>query len=198
MTRLLPIAPFTETAGTFVNTEGRPQSFRGVVQPLGEARPGWKVLRVLGNLLGLPSFQYESADDVRAAALPEGSAPKLDNGINATKVHLSPAAGAIERIGEVPIYSADAIVRRARSLQKTRDAAPPAAWMNRALYDRLALSEGDFVRIKQGAGTAVVAAGIDDRVAANCVRLAASREETAGLGALFGTLLRLSDAGHVI
>ena len=66
---MLPIAPFTETAGTFVNAEGRAQSFHGVVKPLGETRPAWKVLRVLGNLLGLAGFDHETADDVRAEAL---------------------------------------------------------------------------------------------------------------------------------
>ena len=66
---LLPIAPFTETSGTFVNAEGRVQSFHGVVKPLGEARPAWKVLRVLGNLLGLAGFEFESSEEVRDEAL---------------------------------------------------------------------------------------------------------------------------------
>ncbi|HTD89418.1 MAG TPA: NADH-quinone oxidoreductase subunit NuoG, partial [Burkholderiales bacterium] len=66
---LLPISPFTETAGTFINTEGRAQSFQGVVQPLGETRPAWKALRVLGNLLGLAGFDHQNADDVRVEAL---------------------------------------------------------------------------------------------------------------------------------
>ena len=66
---LLPIAPFTETSGTFVNAEGRVQSFHGVVKPLGEARPAWKVLRVLGNLLGLAGFDFETSDEVRDEAL---------------------------------------------------------------------------------------------------------------------------------
>ena len=65
---LLPIAPFTETPGTFVNAEGRVQSFHAVVKPLGETRPAWKVLRVLANMLGLPGFDYESAQEVLAAA----------------------------------------------------------------------------------------------------------------------------------
>src|ERR1700693_6449665 len=62
---LLPIAPFTETSGTFVNAEGRAQSFNGTVKPLGEARPAWKVLRVLGNLLGLSGFDYETSEAIR-------------------------------------------------------------------------------------------------------------------------------------
>ena len=69
---LLPIAPFTETSGTFVNAEGTAQTFNGVVRPLGETRPGWKVLRVLGSLLGLPGFEFDTAEEVRDAALGTG------------------------------------------------------------------------------------------------------------------------------
>ena len=67
---LLPIAPFTETSGSFVNAEGRLQSFHAVVRPLGDTRPAWKVLRVLGNLLGLPGFDADTSQAVLAAALP--------------------------------------------------------------------------------------------------------------------------------
>ena len=70
---LLPISPFTETAGTFVSCEGRVQPFNGVVKPSAETRPAWKVLRVLGSLLDLPGFEFESIDDVRAQ-LPDDSA----------------------------------------------------------------------------------------------------------------------------
>ncbi|RAG59943.1 hypothetical protein DN536_40305, partial [Burkholderia multivorans] len=74
------IAPFTETDGTVVNAEGTVQSFNGVVRPLGETRPAWKVLRVLGSLLGLPNFEYETAEEVRLAALGEaGVASRLSN-----------------------------------------------------------------------------------------------------------------------
>jgi NADH-quinone oxidoreductase subunit G len=188
---LLPIAPFTETAGTYISTEGREQSFRGLVHPLGETRPAWKVLRVLGNLLGLEGFDYESADAVRAAALGANAiSAKLDNGLTSLTLD-APAetrGSGLQRIGEVAIYGADAIVRRAPSLQKTHDAAPPVAWMPRSVYDTLGLKDGDFVRVRQGEGEAVVAAGIDDRLPQDCIRLAAAREETAALGALFGTI----------
>src|SRR6185436_10237383 len=70
---ILPIAPYTETSGTFVSTDGTVQSFGGVVQPLGETRPAWKVLRVLGNLLGLAGFEHDSSEDVRREALGEGT-----------------------------------------------------------------------------------------------------------------------------
>jgi NADH-quinone oxidoreductase subunit G len=188
---LLPIAPFTETAGTFVNTEGTVQSFEGVVRPLGEARPAWKVLRVLGNLLELDGFEHDSAEDVRREALGEGGeSGRLDNRLkNARLDALAPQrAGALQRIGEVPIYAADAIVRRARPLQHTRDALPPVAWMNRALFESLGLREGDALRVRQGGGEARVDAAIDEGLPSGCIRLATARPETAALGAALGTV----------
>ncbi len=130
---LLPIAPFTETPGTFVNAEGRIQSFHAVVKPLGEARPAWKVLRVLANLLGVPGFEYNSTQDVlaqligglgiRQDAPKDGEAlfaPKssLNNSCDA-KVDLTPAT---VRPSVAAIYALDGIVRRAPSLQSTADA----------------------------------------------------------------------------
>ena len=188
---MLPIAPFTETAGTFINTEGRVQSFGGVVRPLGETRPAWKVLRVLGNLLALAGFEFDSADEVKREALGEGAlAGKLDNRLKSTALTaIAPERmDGLQRIGEVGIYHADAIVRRAPSLQKTRDAAPPAARMSRGTADKLGLRDGDHVLVRQGSGEAVVPYAIDDKLPADCVRLAAGRPETADLGAMFGVV----------
>ena len=122
---LLPIAPFTETSGTFVSTEGTVQSFNGVVQPLGETRPAWKVLRVLGNLLGLAGFDYDSCGRGAARGARRGRRRRGEarrTALRRGRPLAGPAArsGELERIGEVPIYAADAIVRRARSLQATR------------------------------------------------------------------------------
>ena len=119
---ILPIAPFTETPGTFVNAEGRVQSFHAVVKPLGETRPGWKVLRVLANLLSLPRFDYESAQDVLArVAVPTlGSVtPDLLSNHTQAKFDAAPAAG---RPVVASVYALDGIVRRATSLQLTADA----------------------------------------------------------------------------
>ncbi|MDB5941894.1 MAG: NADH-quinone oxidoreductase subunit [Ramlibacter sp.] len=122
---LLPIAPFTETPGTFVNAEGRVQGFHAVVKPAGEARPAWKVLRVLANMLGLPGFEYESAQDVlaasRGAAHVQAGAVQgnvLGNASSAA-IDLSPTTG---RPAAAAIYQLDSIVRRAPSLQLTADA----------------------------------------------------------------------------
>jgi NADH-quinone oxidoreductase subunit G len=187
---LLPVAPFTETAGTFISTEGRVQSFTGVVRPLGETRPAWKVLRVLGNLLGLAGFEQDSAEEVRREALGEkGVEALLDNRLKDADVGtLAAPAGGVQRIAEVPIYSADAIARRAGALRHTRDGASPAASMPRALFERLGLRDGDGVRLRQGGGEAVLPAAIDDSLPADCVRVAAGRPETAALGAASGEI----------
>ena len=119
---LLPIAPFTETAGTFINAEGRVQSFHGVVKPLGDTRPAWKVLRVLGNMLGLSGFDFESSQDVLAKAIEveDGLVPaaKLSNATQAA-VRLDMAA---TEPASAAIYQLDSMVRRAPSLQMTTDA----------------------------------------------------------------------------
>jgi NADH-quinone oxidoreductase subunit G len=196
---MLPIGPFTETAGTFINMEGTVQSFTGCVQPLGEARPGWKVLRVLANLLGLSGFQHDSAEAVKDEALGTGDpAGKLDNRIVITGL---PAlsrghAEGLQRIGEVPIYAADPLVRRSPPLQKTAHAQRPVAWVNAALYQRLGLMHGDFLRVTQDGGEAVVQVAVDERLPDGCVRLAAARPETVSLGSMFGTVIVARIAGE--
>ena len=115
---LLPISPFTETAGTFVNTEGRAQSFHGVVKPLGETRPAWKVLRVLGSMMKLPGFTMETIEEVRALALPPNLTSHLSNATHAT-IDLTPASQAPVTAA---IYQLDGLVRRSHALQQTADA----------------------------------------------------------------------------
>jgi NADH-quinone oxidoreductase subunit G len=121
---LLPIAPFTETPGTFVNAEGRLQGFHAVVKPQGEARPAWKVLRVLANLLGLPGFAFESTADVlkTVQALEEGGAVPANALNNATAANAVASSGAAPGPVVASIYQLDSIVRRAPSLQLTADA----------------------------------------------------------------------------
>jgi NADH-quinone oxidoreductase subunit G len=190
---LLPIAAFTETAGSFVNAEGRLQAFHGVVKPPGDARPGWKVLRVLGNLLGLPGFDFETVEDVRSAAFGTGElAGQLDNSTAAT---LKPAiaspmpAPALQRIADVPIYHADAVVRRATSLQLTADArGEPVAGLPSALWRQLGLRAGARVLVGQGEAAVVLPAREEPTLAAGTVRLAAGHPLTAGLGAMFGEI----------
>jgi len=188
---LLPIAPFTETSGTYVNTEGRIQSFNGVVSPLGEARPAWKVLRVLANLLALEKFEYETTEQIRAEIFPEGIEINryLDNTLRnfGTEIKVTEGHG-IQRIGEVPIYQTDPIVRRAESLQATQDAAPPKAWMTTAMLDNLGVIAGDQVKITQGDESVRLEVAHDEKLPDKCVRIASAHPKTLALGALFGVI----------
>jgi NADH-quinone oxidoreductase subunit G len=193
---LLPAAPFTETSGTFINAEGRVQSFNGVVAPLGETRPAWKILRVLGNILEVDGFDHDTPEQVRAEILPDPSdvTARLDNHLKRFPFDdigpLDEAAGSgIQRIGEVPIYQADPIVRRAESLQRTRDAAAPMAWMHGDLMGKLGIQAGDNVRVRQGEGELQLPAARDDKLPANCLRLASAHPLTAGLGGMFGEIV---------
>jgi NADH-quinone oxidoreductase subunit G len=192
---LLPIAPFTETAGTFVSTEGRLQSFNPAVPPLGDARPGWKVLRVLGNLLGLSGFDYERSEQVRDEACRGGDvAARLSNAVEGIGLDLASGAAALERVADVPIYFADPIVRRAASLQETADAAAPRAFANGTVLGRLGVAAGSRVRVKQGEGEALVVIERDDRLADGVVRLAAGHPATAGLGGMFDPISAIEKA----
>ena len=193
---LLPIAPFTETAGTFVNLEGHAQQFNAVVTPLGDARPAWKVLRVLGNLLRLDGFEYETIEDVRTdmAAQAGDITGRLNNVSGAALQPLADRAAAtaqtteLERIAEVPIYHTDGIVRRARSLQLTRDADVSGAWMNQRLMERLQLRPGQRIRVRQDGGEAILVCQRDDRLPDDCVRIAAANDAAMRLGAPYAAL----------
>jgi NADH-quinone oxidoreductase subunit G len=185
---LLPVAPFTETAGTFVNCEGRMQKFNGVVKPLKATRPAWKVLRVLGTMLGVPGFEFESIDDVRASVLPTQEAldARLSNRRATAIASPAPVANGIERVADVPIYFSDAIVRRAASLQRTADARAPRARMHRSLFDSLGLAEGAQVKVKQGRGEAVLSAVVDPGIPPGVVAVAAAHPSTCHLEGMTG------------
>ncbi|PWF48326.1 NADH-quinone oxidoreductase subunit NuoG [Massilia glaciei] len=189
---LLPVSPFSETSGTFVNCEGFAQSFNGTVKPLGETRPAWKVLRVLGNLLSLPNFDYETSEAVRDEVFGKGVTDLSSKLNNMSKTALTAAShgdgGALERVTNVPIYFADAIARRSEPLLRTADGQAPLAWLPAALADKLGVKAGDSVKVSQGAGSAVLVAGIDAGLPPNAVRVAAAHPSTATLGAMFGAI----------
>jgi NADH-quinone oxidoreductase subunit G len=120
---LLPMGTFAETSGTYVNLEGTWQSQNGAAQPVGEARPGWKILRVLGNLLDLSGFEYQSSEDVRE----ELRKLCTDNSATAYKGGHRVGHGAARAdVVDLSMYHVDALVRRAPSLQKTREGRTPA------------------------------------------------------------------------
>jgi NADH-quinone oxidoreductase subunit G len=121
---LLPMGTFAETSGSYVNVEGRWQEFRGCAQPVGEARPAWKILRVLANLLGLEGFAYESSADILAELRVLAADAGYDGRLVTTRAVRAERRGTTT---ELPIYGADAIVRRAAALQRTRAAGGDAA-----------------------------------------------------------------------
>jgi NADH-quinone oxidoreductase subunit G len=113
---ILPVAAFAETSGTWVNVEGRWQSVAGAATPPGEARPAWKVLRVLGNLLGLEGFEYLSSEDVRD----ELSRELGEFAVEPTPTHFVPGRlAALDSYSTVGIYRVDPVVRRSQPLQQT-------------------------------------------------------------------------------
>ena len=185
---LLPVAPFTETPGTFISCEGRAQSFHAVVYPRGETRPAWKVLRVLGTLLRFPGFDIDTSEALRDSALSDAG-PLETRLSNAIRVEITPPVttpAPLERVADVPIYFADTLVRRAMSLQQTADARPPKARMHRSLLDKLGVAEGEQVKLKQGRGEAVLAASVDAAVPPGVIRVAAAHASTCGLEGLSG------------
>ncbi|AZP10843.1 NADH-quinone oxidoreductase subunit NuoG [Undibacterium parvum] len=187
---LLPVSPFTETSGTFINCEGRAQSFHGVVKPLGDTRPAWKVLRVLGNLLGLDGFEFETSEAIRDEVLGKDVkdlSAKLNN-FSSIAPSLSNTPVGLERVSDVPIYSTDAIVRRSESLQRTTDAKTGNVWLSSVEFAKLGITAGDFVKLVQGDAVAILPAALDKALPDNVLRLAAGVVATQALGGMFGAI----------
>jgi NADH-quinone oxidoreductase subunit G len=184
---LLPIAAFVETSGTFVNAEGRWQSFGGGVVPMGESRPAWKILRVLGNLLNLQGFDYNASEEVREElrGFCAGVAP--DNAVSiCLPMSLSGEREALVRIADVPPYATDPLVRRAKSLQQTPDAVEAAAHMSVTLAERLGLLGRASVTVAQGENALTLPLVLDARIPENCILVPAGVKGSAGLGPAFG------------
>lgn len=190
-TVMLPIAPFTETAGTFVSMEGRVQTFAGVVAPQGEARPAWKVWRVLGNLFECPGFDHESVHDVRMEISPDlvqVARTAMHNGLTQApplKVHAT--LGKLERLGIVPGYHADSLVRRSLSLQQTALGTHIRVVLHPDQANSLGLVSGQTVRVRQGEQqSAELPLTIDHTLALGCAMVPAAVPQTAGLGEAMG------------
>ena len=180
---LLPIAPFTETSGTYVALDGTVQSFTGVVRPLGETRPGWKVLRVLGDLLDADMSAFNSSEDVRRAALADFDEAQLGANVAApSALAAAERAAGLERVATVPVYHADPLVRRAPSLAQTRLGRQARLRIAPATAAALALTDGARVRIKAGVTHTETTVALDPAVAPGCVAIALATEVSAALG----------------
>jgi len=184
---MLPIAAFAETSGTLVNAEVSWQSFRAAVAPPGEARPGWKLLRVLGNLLDLSGFEHNSSADVLAELrrFCEGMLP--DNNLRGD-LEVEPRVideGYI-RIGNVPIYAVDSLVRRSPALQRTPSAGEFGVFLSSAAASEMGVAEGDAVEVRQNGFVASALVSLDDAVPARCVRIPAAVAGSESLGDQIG------------
>ena len=185
---ILPVAPYTETSGTFINAAGQWQSFNAVVPPLGETRPAWKVLRVLGNLFDLDGFDYVASTDV-LAELRNKCVVKPDNTLAwQCPKSLGEKIEGIYRIGETPIYSVDSITRRAPSLQKTSLGINDAVYMNSSMLQKLGLAVNSRVIVTQGDDASPMKALIDANMPDGCVLIPNAGQASA----------RLGPAGHAV
>ncbi|TAJ93205.1 MAG: NADH-quinone oxidoreductase subunit G [Gammaproteobacteria bacterium] len=180
---LLPAAIYAENEGSFINVEGREQRFGAAVRPQGEARPAWKILRVLGESFCPGAFNLDDIEAVHAAihADMQGIEPRnLDAWLRPDS--LPWVNGALQRLTEVPIYSGDPLVRRARSLQRTHDAGDGMAHIAPGDAGRQGITNGDRILLKQGGETAELPAVIDARLPEGTLLLQAGNPACFGLG----------------
>lgn len=187
---ILPMAPFTETSGTFVNVTGQWQSFKGVASAFGASRPAWKILRVLGNFLHLDGFNYESSEEVKHEvwSLVE-KMPTMSSSFNASLNKPDHEANGLSRIGEIPIYAIDSIVRRSIPLQETQtimEGDSAVVRLHPETAKKLNIQDGDIVRVKQKTHEAKLPVMLDKRVAHQAAWIAGGIDATATLGDLFG------------
>jgi NADH-quinone oxidoreductase subunit G len=187
---ILPITPFTETVSTFVNAEGRAQTIQPSVKPLGDSRPAWKVLRVLGGLLDLDGFLYNLPEEVMGEALGDNYCTRLNNQSSSNAVSgTTQAVSGLERLSDVNIYAGDLIVRRASALQLTKDAKRGnQVGLGQKLFAELGLKEGDAVCVTQGSHSVDMPATLEANLAANTVRVSAGTAVSSKLGSMFGPI----------
>jgi NADH-quinone oxidoreductase subunit G len=186
---ILPISTFTETVSTFVNAEARVQTIQPSVKPLGDSRPAWKVLRVLGCLLNLDGFLFNMPEEVVGEALGDNYCAKLNNQTTAKAVTQgnSAAQSGLERIADVNIYAGDQIVRRSSALQLTRDAKRGnQVGLGQKIFSELGLNEGDAICVTQDSQSVVMPATLEVNLAPGAVRISAGTVASAKLGSMFG------------
>src|SRR5690625_3053256 len=188
---MLSVGPFTETSGTFVNAEGRAQSFKGVAGAVGDSRPGWKVLRVMGNLLELPGFEEETSEEVRDAVLTTEAMTQLSNQFSKDVASENTATSdengvRYQRVGDVPIYRSDMIVRRSQPLQDTTASQPPVARLSSQAMEALGLAPDARVRCRTAHGEAEFDVKLDETVPAGAIRIVGAFAQSAPLGSRYG------------
>jgi NADH-quinone oxidoreductase subunit G len=186
---LLPAATFAETSGSFMNAQGDIQSFSGAIPALGESRPAWKILRVLGNMSGVDGFEYQSSQDV-LDELTASFESKPDNTLAAdTTGEATLSSASLERVADLPLYASDSIVRRANALQHTADAWNGAVRINASTAKSYSLSDGDSALLSTGGGESVeLKVVIDERVTDGTAWYPAAVNGSENLSRLFGEI----------
>ncbi|MDQ2994579.1 MAG: NADH-quinone oxidoreductase subunit NuoG [Pseudomonadota bacterium] len=193
---LLPIAPFTETDGTFVNVEQRWQSFKAASLPFGEVRPGWKVLRVLANLLELPGYDFTCSSQIRdeVKQLVEHAQP-LQSSVSPTSNKTQASSSALTAILTWPMYCHDVITRRAAALQATLSDQQKSLRVNSRTAEANGVVAGERIVAQHGHAKIAMRIDIDDAVPDNSVLIPMGLRETAGFGAAFAEItLQRGDA----
>jgi len=185
---ILPLAVFTETSGSYVNAEGFCQSFKGASKPEGEARPGWKILRVLGNLFDVDGFEYVSSQEVASELQQQCQEIQLDNSVSCTQAVSIEKTDGLQRIGDVPLYAIDTLVRRSAPLQKTKDAAQDCARMNSKQVEQSGVTGADKVKVSQDGAFAYLPLVVDEGIPDGCVWISAAMQTSSTLGATFGSI----------
>ena len=194
-TVLLPGSTFAESSGTFCNVAGQWQSFNGVTEPPGEARPTWKVLRVLGNSVGVPEFDWVATEEIVAELHLELDGVETCNNTYQGVVVVSASAVAsngFQRIGDVEMYRVDPLVRRAKALQAMIPAV--AVQLNPQDAASMGIAAGDAVKVSQGAASVTLPAQLDEGIPVGCAGVQSGLEVSNALGAAFGSL-QIAKAG---
>ncbi len=180
---LLPLSIYAENEGSIINVEGRLQSFAACVPGPGEARPGWKVLRVLANKLGMTDCNHHNVNGITDDISEQIAAVSFDNFADwAQPDTLSAGDNDLARISDVPMNSLDPLVRRAVALQQTNDIADGLVHINQVLAGRLGLNGGERVRLEQQGVRGDFGYVIDNRLPDNTVLIHAAHPDTATLG----------------
>jgi NADH-quinone oxidoreductase subunit G len=186
---LLPAGAYGETSGTYVNAEGRWQSFSGFAQPHGESRPAWKILRVMGNLCELKGFEQESSEEILGEVRAAVGEVHANNRFSGSRTLTAPVtAKGFLRVGETPMYAVDALVRRAPPLQKTKDADAAYAQFSPEDAKRLKLETGDAVSLKSNGTRVILPVKFDDSIAVGEVWVPGGLSATVALGPLSGAV----------
>ncbi len=184
---ILPCSTFAETEGTFVNAEGLWQDFTAAGSLPGDARPAWKILRVLANELDVAGFDYVGVDEIRAELKERCREITLDNRVAGERA-LRPVAGreGLVRFGDVPMYSTDPLVRRSEPLQQAADAGRPEVRIAPADAQTLGLEDAARAVVQQDKRSQTLDLVVDEGVPAGCVWIPQGLPETAELGAAAG------------